>query len=476
MEWAQNAILRYPYKGLFCITERSGLFCITERSGYTQTDSNFDFAGKPQYTETKHKRTNADPELLVKEEYTYSNQGRLLTHSHQINGGSKELLTQNKYDDLGQLQTKKVGGTTGLQKVDYSYNIRGWLKEINKYDNLSIDPVLPDLFGFKINYNDNATTASLGETVVNQLYNGNISETYWKVLGASSAQKYGYEYDNLNRLSNAKYQDPGNAVVTNAYNENLTYDKNGNIQTLVRNDALLAPYYNTVIDNLIYTYKNNNPNQLLKVTDNSLISKGFLDVSGDDYTYDANGNMTTDNNKGINTPIQYNHLNLPTKIDFGTKGNITYIYNALGQKVSKTVAETAKPAETTDYLSGFQYKNNTLQYFPTAEGYANNTAGVYNYVYNYTDHLGNVRVSYTQQSGSLKILEENNYYPFGLKHQISGPISAQPEYKYKYNGKELQDELGLNMYDYGARNYDPALGRWMNIDPLAEIYRRWSPY
>lgn len=75
-----------------------------------------------------------------------------------------------------------------------------------------------------------------------------------------------------------------------------------------------------------------------------------------------------------------------------------------------------------------------------------------------------------------QIIEESNYYPFGLKHKGYNANNLQPSYKYKYNGKELQEELGLNMYDYGARNYDPALGRWMNIDPKAETSRRFSPY
>jgi RHS repeat-associated protein len=118
----------------------------------------------------------------------------------------------------------------------------------------------------------------------------------------------------------------------------------------------------------------------------------------------------------------------------------------------------------------------------------------FNYVFNYTDHLGNIRLSYgLDENNVLKILEENNYYPFGLKHNnynvdrrryeetILGVEIRQCDvcprgYQYKYNGKELQDELGLNLYDYGARNYDPALGRWMNIDPLAETSRRFSPY
>lgn len=157
-----------------------------------------------------------------------------------------------------------------------------------------------------------------------------------------------------------------------------------------------------------------------------------------------------------------------------------------------------------DYLDGFQYAGGVLQFFPHPEGYVKataatptNTSYYYDYVYNYTDHLGNVRLSYSKDplTNQLKIMDETHYYPFGLKHSVyidpsildfeaindltgGTKISSvqKTDYQYKYNGKELQDELGLGWYDYQARNYDPALGRWMNIDPLAEVSRRFSPY
>jgi RHS repeat-associated protein len=203
--------------------------------------------------------------------------------------------------------------------------------------------------------------------------------------------------------------------------------------------------------------------------------------------------------------------NLPTQINFGKGNKIEYLYDATGQKVAKTVKADNSSQKTTDYLSGFQYKNEVLLFFPTAEGYVDNTVlnenNNYSYVYNYSDHLGNIRLNYAKdpKTQTLRILEQNHYYPFGLKHENyssqrfvfvkddllveaqqavtikiigggGGGVIVYGENKYKYNGFELQDELELNWYDYKARNYDPALGRWMNVDPLAELSRRYSPY
>ena len=146
------------------------------------------------------------------------------------------------------------------------------------------------------------------------------------------------------------------------------------------------------------------------------------------------------------------------KIIVGTN-TITYIYNVTGQKVSKIVNEAINVTQTNYLAGGFQYKNNILQFFPHAEGYVKHEADNYSYVFNYTYHLGNVRVSYSDINNSNiidadEIVEETQYYPFGLKHETHNSSNA---YQYKFNGKELQTVLGLNFYDYGARNYDAAL-------------------
>ncbi|WMW76928.1 DUF6443 domain-containing protein [Flavobacterium sp. 20NA77.7] len=477
--------------------------------GYTQVDTKLDWAGKTLYTLTKHKYYATSTELVTRDRFEYSPQDRITKHVHQINADPEQLLTLNTYDELGQLLSKNIGGTdlTGvqpLQKVDYSYNIRGWLKTINDVNNMG-----NDLFSFKINY-DQKEDESAG------LFNGNITETLWKTSADNVKRKYAYSYDDLNRLLNADYSKPGLTSTPNNYAESMSYDKNGNIQTLTRygdldSDGMVSA---NLIDDLKYTYDANNANLLVKVIDLSNSPQGFNETSDintgdcdgvndqtDDYSYDANGNMIADANKGISSII-YNHLNLPKKITFEgtTNGEISYLYNALGQKLQKKVVN-ATTNDVTDYVNGYQYLNTKLEFFVHAEGYVKYTPptgrglGIYSYVFNYTDHLGNIRVSYGKDPATnvLKILEENHYYPFGLKHKNYNsdrlayikeaevfklkPINTiPPTYKYKYNGKELQDELGLNMYDYGARNYDAALGRWMNIDPLAETSRRWSTF
>ncbi|MFB9098312.1 hypothetical protein ACFFVF_17520, partial [Flavobacterium jumunjinense] len=230
-------------------------------------------------------------------------------------------------------------------------------------------------------------------------------------------------------------------------------------------------------------------NQLVKVDDSSNSPQGFKDGTNtdNDFFYDANGNMTKDNNKGIGS-ITYNHLNLPAIIDFGSKGKIEYIYNAIGTKLEKRVTSTPEATWTnpfptpvtnkTTYLAGFQYKDNQLEFFPHAEGYVKYqySENSYSYVFNYTDHLGNIRVSYsdidkngilgnernigncrieTDRKGNPStvcdiyitsaILEESHYYPFGLKHEGYNSNNQQPNYNYKYNGQEWQSELGLNV-------------------------------
>ena len=293
----------------------------------------------------------------------------------------------------------ELANSAGLQTVDYKYNIRGWLKNINEDTNAD-----NDLFDFSLAYN-NPTSGTA-------LFNGNISQTSWHTLSEDSSLKtYQYHYDALNRIT---------AAIDNTGNYNLnavSYDKNGNILGLSRQGHTDNTASNFgLMDDLVYTYDTGN--KLLSVTDSGTTNTGFKDnnTTGDDYSYDLNGNMTEDKNKRI-TNIDYNYLNLPTKIDisYGGSSNIRYIYDALGTKLSKQVSSKFE-ISTTDYAGNFVYQNNQLQFFNQAEGYiqpviASDSEAIpqYEYVYQYKDHLGNVRLSYMNSTGVYQRILNNRF-------------------------------------------------------------------
>ncbi|MEP5339990.1 MAG: RHS repeat-associated core domain-containing protein, partial [Algibacter sp.] len=496
-------------------------------------ETKLDFVGKPLKSKTTHTRNGIT--IATIDNFTYDHTGRLLTQTQCIgdqtmgytcpgssatvvdlpltgnitsdqvasrsitltNGAVfpdnrlwispeiQEVIVDNSYDELGQLENKGVGGnilnTDRLQTVDYTYNIRGWLKGINNTggSHSAITLGTGDLFGFQINYNNPNTGTAL--------FNGNISQTLWETAsintGSTETTQYTYSYDALNRITGALSNNTTN------YNLGLVdYDKNGNIQHLERNghrDTNITLF--GLMDDLTYTYEGN---RLKAVDDDNTTASaitGFIDgaESTQEYTYDLNGNMLRDSNKGINSDIQYNHLNLPTQVALAS-GTISYIYDATGVKLQKKVIETGKPDAYTYYAGNYIYQDSALKFFNHPEGYLepkneSDLSQGFNYVYQYKDHLGNVRLSYMDSDGdgsitaSTEILEENNYYPFGLKHKgyNNAPVTNHP---YKYSGKELNEELGLDWYDFGARNYDATLGRWMNIDNLAGKWATYSPY
>ncbi|NCP58749.1 MAG: hypothetical protein GW839_00400 [Flavobacteriales bacterium] len=191
--------------------------------------------------------------------------------------------------------------------------------------------------------------------------------------------------------------------------------------------------------------------------------------------------MKTDANKNI-TAIQYNYLNLPTQVTINGQ-NILYVYDATGVKLRKTVNSV-----TTDYAGNFIYENNVLQFFTNAEGYFEPSSPPLGelegaYVYQYKDHLGNIRLSYSDANhdgsitASTEIKEENNYYPFGLKHKGYNNVIVGTENNYQtFNGQELEEELGKNTLAFQWRDYDPAIGRFNKIDRFAEKYYSVSNY
>ena len=431
----------YDIKGRVAKTVQSNLL-----GGYDVTATIYTFTDKPA-TVTHTHTASGKPTRTEMYTYSYNHADRLLKVEHTL-GGTKITLADYAYDNLGRLQSKSLHGSA-TNKLTYAYNVRGWLTGISG-----------SKFTQNLYYNTGTGTAK---------YNGSISSMTWKAGNESTIRGYKFTYDGLSRLMNATYgETAGINTNTNRFSENVTaYDKNGNIKTLQRYGQTAASSYG-LIDNLTFTLGGN---QLSRVDDAAAASAyngGFEFKDGvkqaNEYTYDSNGNLTKDLNKGIST-ITYNVLNLPNMVTFSDGSTIAYTYGADGTKL-KTVHKTGSTTTTTDYCGNVVYENGVQKLLLTDEGYVTLSDGKYHYYLK--DHQGNNRVV-INQSGTVE--EANHYYPFGGVFASSGNV--QP---YKYNGKEYDSKKGLNWYDYGARHYDAVLGRFTTNDRFAEKYYSMSPY
>ncbi len=262
-------------------------------------------------------------------------------------------------------------------------------------------------------------------------------------------QTYIYNYDPLNRLKKAAYSATGKV---NFHNEELAYDNMGNIDTLRRTNGGTG-----WSNHFKYHY-----------TGNRLKSVADAGSAGMDngYTYDENGNGKSNSRLGI-TDIEYNYLNLPSKYTKGSQ-NLLYTYDATGRKLTKQLGTSV-----TQYVDGIQYKDGAIEFIQTEEGRMVPNGSSFIYEYFLRDHLGNVR-AVVDHTGVVKQIQD--YFPFGMEMNPGNTFSSSPINQYKYNGKEKQVELGLDQLDYGARFYDPVIGRWGSVDPLAEAFDNVSPY
>lgn len=346
--------------------------------------------------------------------YDYDINQRLTNVYTSFDGTNKTLQAKYIYYLHGPLKRVELAGN--LQGMDYVYTINGALKSINHSD-VTKDPgadgpgngFSADVYGQTFNYYDSDysgagySAGAVTATGITNQYNGMIKALSWftPVDNPSTKKVYGYTYDNLNQLQNAQFGSltgtAGTYAATfsgvEAYREGgLAYDKNGNIQSLLRKGKT-----GNSLANYGYVYESNT-NRLDKVNHNSAVLT--------DYAYNAIGQMTQQV-EGANTMnVTYNAYGLIKEVrDASNNLMVSYAYDDRGERIKKTAYTSGTASKNTFYVS--DATGNTLAiYEQTLPGgavqltevpvYGAGRVAMYKPVpnawfYELTDHLGNVR-------------------------------------------------------------------------------------
>ena len=448
--------------------------------GYDVSYNHYNFTGKILTTLKEH---NTSGNVVIPEVYasTYDHAGRLINTAYELNHKPAVMIASNSYDELGRLSTKARHTQTDLESN--AYNIRNWLTMLKS-----------GTFEENLYYNKDIPSGGFA------CYNGNIAASSWKYKGVLDG--YVYKYDDLNRLSLANSILYSQTIDDNHW-ESFVYDKHGNIKSLARMGN------GGDMDNLNIEY---NGNQIKSVYDDAgsyglYNTKEYNDKSpdqenqGQEFTYDNNGNVISDFDRNIAT-IKYNILNLPDIIQFKNGNQIKNTYDASGRKLGteyftqqslidplsdgQIINQSYMPGvvsqKGTVYIDNKEY--NTLNWNPAltilkrvynAEGYTEDvTFPIPNYYYYRRDHLGNNREVWCANTNAT--VQRTQYYPSGLPWTYNAGDNPLGSQERKFNGKEFVEMHGYDTYDYGARGYYPAIGRFTSVDPHAEKYYSISPY
>ena len=474
-------LVRYDGRGRVSHTEMS-----YPDGGWDTEDVEHDFLGSPVRRHLVHRKgTETVCEDLT---YTYDDSERLLEVRHSLNGGTPVLLARNTYDELGRLSGTERGSNDALSST-YSYNVRSWLTGIDG-----------SLFKETLHYNE-LRSDRLGND--RRRFGGDVSSMEWRSGAGNGTRSYDFSYDGLGRLVSADYGEYGDHVV--GYGASYSYDNMGNLLSLSREGDMTSSLKG-IVDNLSMTYDGN---MLASVSDSAPApsvtgSADFRDGVSEavEYTYDRNGNMTSDLNRKVSL-ISYNRQNRPARMRHAG-GTETFTYLPDGTKRGRTVLGKDRSLSRTEYRGNLVCADDTLKYILFDGGLIAMDRAEPEYLFFLRDHLGSVRVVARPDGKAVQV---NHYYPYGRAfagggmsgnagaHPVEGGVSvaggsleiggetggmelARPgdSQPYRFLGNELYTSNSLGLYDFSARMYDPALGRFLSVDPMAEGYRHLSPY
>ena len=421
--------------------------------------------------------------------YAYDAQGRLQKTLYQIGDNNAVVLKRNTYNEIGQPVEKRRHN--GQDSITYRYNIQGQLTQLRNGD-----------------YTEDIYYADSLPQYTAPHYNGNISAI--KIQHTDSTTlNLSYHYDAYGRLTSTGYlPNTMHSAIGRPFLlfcEKAEYDHLGNILHLER--------YNNgrKTDDLDYEYDGNQVVSVVDLADSKdryntfeyTDISSYIGAKDEKITYDSNGNMTSDNNRGISA-IRYNLLNLPDTIQFAEGGQIINVYSAEGIKYRTeyiipkksillplgTIAHYTIDTIQSDrveilydgnweqrriHLDSWGDRFNTLTVY-NSEGYtkykaANGEMTNPQMYYYRKDHLGNNVSVWNATKDTTE--QRTFYYPSGVPMEMSTGQGLQQK---KYNGKEFISTLGYNRYDYGFRHYDATIGRFNTCDPMTELTPWQSPY